>query len=99
MKYATGQNIYYTGDMANRSGMFEIISTENSRFGGNQYSLKEINGDRVFNGVWESGIGSKYNGTCNPRFVTIEAYRAWREQQQEALRCYIEKIHADTARS
>lgn len=95
MKYAIGQKIYYTGDMANHSGRFEIIHSNCSQFGGNQYDMKEMGGDRVFNGVWEIGIGDKYNGTCNPRFVTAESYGAWRKGQYEALQLYIEKMQPD----
>lgn len=97
MKYTIGQKIYYTGDMANREGMFEIVSAENSRYGGNQYNLKEIKGDRMFRGTWETSIGDKHNGTCNPRFVTAEAYQAWREAQYEALQRHIEEIRAKRA--
>lgn len=85
-KYAVGQKIYYAGDMANRPGWFKITGfKEAGPYNPNMYALTEINGDRVFGGVYEIGISDKYDGHCGTRFVTEEAYKAYREKQLQAL--------------
>ena len=91
-KYAVGQKIYYTGDMANHSGWFKITGfKEAGPYNPNMYALTEINGDRVFGGVYEIGISDKYNGHCGTRFVTEEAYKAYREEQQKQLEVWLNK--------
>ena len=86
MKYNIGQKIYYTGDMANCPGWFRITGfREVGQYNPNMYALTEINGDRIFNGVFEIGIADKYDGRGGIRFVTEEAYKAYREQQLIAL--------------
>ena len=85
-KYAVGQKIYYTGDMANRPGWFEITEAkEIERSNLSMYTLKEINGDREFKAVYEMGISDIYEGHCGIRFVTEEAYKAYREKQLQTL--------------
>jgi hypothetical protein len=68
-----GAQIYYTGDMANSSGNFEVVG-----LGGNNITLREMDGDRVFH-VYASQIGDVYQGHCNPRFVTEEARQTYRK--------------------
>lgn len=77
---AVGQKIFYTGDMANSSGHFEI--TANS---GTFVTLKELPGgdDRTFQGIYISQIGFKYEGHCNPRFVTEEARQAFYDAKRQ----------------
>lgn len=67
----SGAQVYYTGDMANPSGHFVVTSV--AAF----VTLKETDGDRTFK-VSPSQIGHKYEGHCNPRFVTEEARQAYR---------------------
>lgn len=72
MTFPNSTRIYYTGDMANSSGHFEVTSNVRG-----QVTLKEIDGDRKFT-VYASQIGEEYFGHCNPRFVTETARQAWR---------------------
>lgn len=81
MALAVGTKIYYTGDMANASGNFEVTAIETSRWGTN-VTLKELAGgeDRKFT-IQAGQIGSVYQGHCNPRFVTEEARQAYRNRR------------------
>jgi hypothetical protein len=85
MKYEVGQKIYYTGDMANCEGWFEIAAIVNNPYC-KGYDLREIGGKgRIFKSVYEIGIGDTYNGNCSKRFVTEEAYKKFKEQQLKAI--------------
>ncbi len=78
-----GHKIYYTGDMANQSGWFKVFNIRSN----GSYDLLEIDGDhRPFCGVHSFTIGDTYAGHCNPRFVTVEAYRAFVDQRTETIR-------------
>ena len=83
----TGTKIYYTGDMANIEGIFTVTRINP---GGTReltsYDLTENDGDRTFRAVWGLHIGHTYNGTCNPRFVTLEARNTYRAKQIEMFR-------------
>lgn len=70
--HAIGTKVYYTGDMANPDGHFEVIAHR-----GLIYDLQEIGGDRLFKGVMS--IADKYSGNCTDRFVTAEARAAYRD--------------------
>ncbi len=63
--------IYYTGDMANCSGWFNVVKQT-----AQNVWLKEIDGDREFS-IYPVQIGNVYKGHCNPRFVTELAYNAY----------------------
>lgn len=64
--------VYYTGDMANSSGWFTAHEVPNAI----TVQLIEEDGgeDRAFS-IRKDHIGNLYQGHCNPRFVTEEAYR------------------------
>jgi hypothetical protein len=75
MKTNLGTKVYYTGDMANSSGNFEVVD-----FAGSYVTLREIDGEgRRFQGIHTHQIGDVYQGHCNPRFVTEEARQAFRK--------------------
>ena len=74
-----GTKVYYTGDVANQDGDFEIIAHRN----GYQYDLREIEGKREMLGVMS--IATTYNGTCVDRFVTQEARLAYRDASIKEL--------------
>jgi hypothetical protein len=74
-----GQEVYYTGDMANTPGTFEVTGISGSGF----YILKEIDGDREFTPF---EIADEYDGTYYYRFVTTKAYEDYREQQASNLK-------------
>lgn len=91
-KYAVGQKIYYAGDMANRPGWFTVTEAfEGTETSSQKYTLTEIDGTRQFKNVWNLGIGEVYKGNCNPRFVTEEAYKTYREEQQKQLEAWLNK--------
>ena len=71
----TGTEIYYTGDMANQEGFFKVTHISNTF----TVTVSEIDGDRSFS-LYPSQIASKYEGHCGERFVTRDAYNAYREE-------------------
>ena len=81
MKLELGSKIYYTGDMANQDGFFEVFAFRNP----NCYDIKECQGGdgRVFCGVYDSQIAREYSGHCGTRFVTLEAHDAYRNARIE----------------
>jgi len=74
-----GTEIYYTGDMANQEGCGAVIAGPR-----NGEWLVGLDDGRAF-WVSELGIGTTYNGTCNPRFVLASARRAFREDVMSKL--------------
>ena len=78
MKYKVGQKIYNRGDMANQPGWFVITKVNE---GWKSYDLKEIDGEREINHLYECGISEVDEGHCGTRFVTEQAYKAYMEQQ------------------
>ncbi|MDR7856117.1 hypothetical protein [Tissierella sp.] len=82
MKYEIGQKIYNRGDMANRSGWFEIVRYD-SNWG--TYDLEEIGGDRKIGGLFECSISEVDKGHSGTRFVTEKAYKELREKQLKVL--------------
>lgn len=93
MKYQVGQKIYYRGDMANRPGWFEISEAiNNDYFQG--YDLKEIGENeekRTLKRIFECSISEIDKGNSSTRFVTEEAYKKLREQQQEQIEKMLSK--------
>lgn len=81
---SVGTKIYYTGDMANASGNFEVTSIETNRWG-TQVTLKELDGkyshNRLFRGIGLNQIDNKYKGHCGTRFVTQAARYIFRAMQ------------------
>ena len=72
--------------MANQSGFFEITKFNASRYASG-YDLKEINGEREFKMVFENNISDTYEGHCGFRFVTFEAYNAYRQNLIKGMEC------------
>ena len=83
-----GTKVYYTGDMANQDGHFEVFA-----YRGSSYDLLEIDGERKFLGVYH--IAEVYKGHCGDRFVTQQAWQDYREariaemQRDEMRRSYL----------
>jgi hypothetical protein len=75
-----GTKVYYTGDARNSSGHFEIVS-----IGAIMCTLKEVDGDRLFRGIYLHQIGHLYEGHCNPRFVTEEARQTYKDSKRDRL--------------
>lgn len=75
----TGTSIYYTGDMANASG-FGIVSRVLSDKWGRFVDIAMHDGREKVR-IPVSMIGNKYEGHCGTRFVTREAYEAWRSDR------------------
>lgn len=98
MKYQVGQKIYYRGDMANRPGWFEISEAiNNDYFQG--YDLKEIGENeekRTLKRIFECSISEIDKGNSSTRFVTEEAYKKLREQQQEQIEKMLSKYKLAT---
>lgn len=77
-KMKVGQEIYYTGDMANREGWGTITQVMPCKFDEFVYTYEMTDG-RVFN-LTPKIIGQKYEGHGGTRFVTLEAYKAWKQE-------------------
>ena len=76
MPIELNSKVYYTGDMANRSGWFKVTALTGA---GSYLTLTEQEGEgRVFHGIYPAQVGNVYQGHCNPRFVTETAYRAFK---------------------
>lgn len=76
--YNVGQRIYYTGDMANRSGWGIITHARPCNWYGVNYTLDMQDG-RVFS-ISPNTITDTFNGHSTYRFVTKEAYDEYRNQ-------------------
>lgn len=69
-----GTKVYYTGDMANSSGHFEVV-----RKSATDITIKELGEEgRTFR-IYPSQVGDVYQGHCSPRFVTEEARQNFRK--------------------
>jgi len=71
-----GTRIYYTGDTANQEGFGTLVEVGHSAFLGGDAKVTLDDGRDFW--VALSDIGVKYEGHCGTRFVTIDAYGAWR---------------------
>jgi len=78
-----GTKIYYTGDQANIGGFGIVTRSFEDKWG--KWSDIKMDDGRDFGNTPTSIISTKYNGTCGSRFVTKEAYDAYRT---EALKQY-----------
>lgn len=74
--------VYYTGDMANQPGWF---TASPSATAGAVLLIEDEGGeDRSFT-LFERHIGHEYHGHCDPRFVTGEAYDAYRAARMKPI--------------
>lgn len=85
--------IYYTGDMANASGVGEIVKIHSCPNWGSHYDIKLEDG-REIKRLPVCMVGTRYNGTCATRFVTLEAYKAFSDQALAVFRASIQSIAA-----
>jgi hypothetical protein len=91
LNYQIGQVLYYTGDVANQPGWFEIVSLNpSSKYSPESYNLMEIEGvtnhGRTFEEIWDTNIIDDMKKKVGHQFVTREAYEAfWSEQYQMEL--------------
>lgn len=76
--YEVGQEIYYTGDMANRDGWGKITKVEPCEWYKYKYTLEMADG-RVKH-LTPYVIGEVYEGHAGTRFVTLEAYKAYKKK-------------------
>lgn len=97
-RFAFGDRIHYSGDMANAQGWFEVTGLHHD----GSVDLAECGGERVWR-VSDCQIGDVYHGHCSPRFVTEAAvltYRAARDpnvQRLDTLRRRAYAVDATTA--
>tara|TARA_Y100001937_G_scaffold127692_1_gene200717 strand:+ start:1741 stop:1992 length:252 start_codon:yes stop_codon:yes gene_type:complete len=78
-----GTKIYYTGDQANIGGFGIVTRSFEDKWG--KWSDIKMDDGRDFSNTPTNIISTRYHGTCGSRFVTKEAYDAYRT---EALRQY-----------
>jgi hypothetical protein len=74
--YNVGQRIYYTGDMANRSGWGIITNARPCKWYSLNYML-EMQDGRIFT-IHPHMISDTFNGSSTFRFITKEAYDEYR---------------------
>ncbi|TET44035.1 hypothetical protein E3J62_11395 [candidate division TA06 bacterium] len=77
MKLEEGARVYYDGDMANPPGLGVIVRICEDAGWGISVDIRLDDG-REFN-VPRSAFSPEYKGDGGTRFVTEEAYSAWRE--------------------
>ena len=77
--YITGQRIYYTGDMANRSGWGTVTHVRPCPYYQLNYTLEMMDG-RIFS-ITPFEITDKWNDSF--RFITKEAYNEYRSAAME----------------
>ena len=75
-----GTRIYYTGDVAN----LPWWGTVTDYYKHNVVLSIDDREDPAY--VAHFNIGTLYEGHCNPRFVTEQAYKEWRERKTAAFR-------------
>lgn len=75
-----GTKIYYTGDMANIEGFGEIIDIKDSKFYGPKADIYVKLEDGRDMRILPLNISNEYHGTCNPRFVTLDAYNRYHDE-------------------
>ena len=73
-----GTRIYYTGDMANREGFGTVTRAYEDKWG--KWVDLKMDDNRDFGSTSINSIGTVYKGHCNPRFVTNDAYDAYRQE-------------------
>ena len=73
-----GTKVYYTGDVANQSAWAEVVGEDNGAV-----VLRMENGGTQT--VFPQNIGKVYEGTASPRYVTEDAYRAWKTEMMAKL--------------
>lgn len=73
-----GTEIYYTGDQANIGGFGIVTRFYEDKWG--KWSDIKMNDGRDFANTPANIISTKYNGTCGSRFVTKDAYNAYRQE-------------------
>ena len=73
-----GTKVYYTGDVANQSAWAEVVGEDNGAV-----VLRMENGRTQT--VFPQNIGKVYEGTASPRYVTEDAYRAWKTEMMAKL--------------
>ena len=83
MELTKGTRIYYGGDMANDDGTGTIIEAYVDKWG----SFVDITMDdgRKINGLSIVSFSPEYLGHGGTRFVTLEAYNAFRRTQFERM--------------
>lgn len=79
--YITGQRIYYTGDMANRSGWGTVTHVRPCPYYQLNYTLEMMDG-RIFS-ITPFEITDNYNGQSTFRFITKEAHDEYRAAAME----------------
>lgn len=83
MELTKGTRIYYGGDMANDSGFGTITRVEADRWG-NSIDLILDDGRKIKR-LPPCAFSPEYKGHGGTRFVTIEAYNAFRRAQCEHM--------------
>ena len=87
-----GSRVYYTGDMANDPAWLTVVSQR----GPDSYDLREVETGTVRRGVMF--IGHVYQGHCDPRYVTGEAYAAYQATFNRTLGANAERTQTRDAR-
>ena len=83
MELTKGTRIYYGGDMANDDGTGTIIETYVDRWG--SFVNIAMDDGREINDIRPGAFSEEYKGHGGTRFVTLEAYNAFRRAQFERM--------------
>ncbi len=87
MKLEKGTRIYYGGDMANPSDFGTITATVTDKWG--QFVTIKLDDGRDIKLLPICAFSDEYKGHGGTRFVTIEAYNKFRQEQakQSGFKC------------
>jgi len=75
MRIKTTTRIYYHGDIANESGFGTVISRHETKWG---VTINIAMDDGRHIAIEETRFDKIYYGSGSTRFITEEAYKAWR---------------------
>ena len=80
-KLEAGTRIFYNGDMANNEGVGTITKEYEDRWG-SFYDITLDDGRKI-NGLSTTSFSKEFKGHGGTRFVTLDAYNAYRRKQFE----------------
>ncbi len=93
-KPTIGEKIAYTGDQANQPWDGTVVAIYHDADWGTSFDLEEDNEDEhdcvLFARLSGCQVG-EYNGTCNPRFSTVESRNRWRSLKIAEMKAQLSK--------
>jgi len=89
IKFEKGMRIYWTGDMANDEGFGTIEVVYENRWG--KFVDIAFDDGRFTQGISQHMFSPEYLGHGGTRWVTADAYKAWRREKMAQLTASLSK--------